>query len=266
MQLVDIGANLTHESFQHDYKEVLNTAFTAGVAHIILTGTDLASSEAALLLSGEDPDRLSCTVGFHPHIAEGVGSADFDQAVELAQRDLVVAVGETGLDFNRNFSPAAAQLKIFEQHLELACELAKPMFLHQRDAHDQFLPLLKKYRQNLVGGVVHCFTDTETALKDYLEQDMYIGITGWVCDERRGQDLQKIVHHIPDDRLLIETDAPYLLPRNLRPKPKSRRNEPKYLSQVLHTLARCRQQDPEELARLTTANARRLFSLSRDSA
>lgn len=263
MQLVDIGANLTHESFQHDYREVLETAFAAGIAHIILTGTDLASSEAALRLSGDDPDRLSCTAGFHPHIAEGVSSADFSQAAELAQQDLVVAVGETGLDFNRNFSPVAAQLKIFEQHLELASELKKPMFLHQRDAHEQFQPLLRKYRQKLVGGVVHCFTDSEVALKDYLELDMYIGITGWVCDERRGLDLQKIVQHIPDDRLLIETDAPYLLPRNLRPKPKSRRNEPKYLPEVLYTLARCRQQDPEELAALTAANARRLFSLDR---
>ncbi len=261
MQLVDIGANLTHESFQHDYREVLDKALAAGVARIILTGTDLASSEAAVLLSEEDPDRLRSTVGFHPHIAEGVSSDDFSQAAELAQRDMVVAVGETGLDFNRNFSPAAAQLKIFERHLQLATELQKPLFLHQRDAHEQFLPLLKQYRSGLVGGVVHCFTDTEAALKDYLDLDMYIGITGWVCDERRGLQLQQIVHHIPDDRLLIETDAPYLLPRSLRPRPKSRRNEPQYLPEVLTTLARCREQDPEQLAQLTTANASRLFGL-----
>lgn len=261
MQLVDIGANLTHESFQHDYQEVLDQAYAAGVAHIILTGTDLASSEAAVLLSEEDPDRLSSTVGFHPHIAEGVSSDDFSQAAELAQRDMVVAVGETGLDFNRNFSPAAAQLKIFEQHLQLAAELNKPLFLHQRDAHEHFLPLLKKYRPSLAGGVVHCFTDSEAALKDYLALDMYIGITGWVCDERRGLELQQIVKHIPNDRLLIETDAPYLLPRSLRPRPKSRRNEPRYLPEVLTTLARCRDQDPEELARLTSDNASRLFGI-----
>lgn len=261
MQLVDIGANLTHESFQHDYQEVLEKACSAGVAHIILTGTDLASSEAALLLSEEDPNRLSCTVGFHPHIAESVSSADFSQAAELAQRDMVVAVGETGLDFNRNFSPAAVQLKIFEQHLQLACELQKPLFLHQRDAHSEFLPLLQKYRHDLVGGVVHCFTDNDRALADYLELDMYIGITGWVCDERRGQELQQIVHRIPDDRLLIETDAPYLLPRSLRPRPKSRRNEPGYLTEVLKTVAEKRQQDPLFLARQTTENAIRLFGL-----
>jgi len=266
MQLVDIGANLTHESFQHDYQEVLDKACSVGVAHIILTGTDLASSEAALLLSEEDPSRLSATVGFHPHIAESVSATEFSQAAKLAQRDMVVAVGETGLDFNRNFSPAEAQLKVFEQHLQLACELNKPLFLHQRDAHEQFLPLLKKYRGDFPGGVVHCFTDTESAMADYLELDMYIGITGWVCDERRGLGLQQIVKHIPDDRLLIETDAPYLLPRTLQPKPKSRRNEPQYLPAVLHTLADCRQQDPEALANLTTSNARRLFGLQHATA
>jgi TatD DNase family protein len=170
-------------------------------------------------------------------------------------------VGETGLDFNRNFSPADAQQRVFEQHLELAAATGKPLFLHQRDAHETFLPLLSKYRPKVSGGVVHCFTDTETALRDYLELDMYIGITGWVCDERRGKDLQEIVSLIPDDRLLIETDAPYLLPRSLRPKPKSRRNVPAYLPEVLRTLAHCRDQQVEELALRTTENARRLFAL-----
>ena len=261
MQLVDIGANLTHESFQHDYPAVLEAARAAQVAHIILTGTDLASSEAAAQLATTDPALLSSTVGFHPHIADSVSSADFEQAAQLAARDGVVAVGETGLDFNRNFSSSKAQLSVFEQHLELAVALRKPLFLHQRDAHEQFLPLLKRYRDRLVGGVVHCFTDSEVALRDYLELDMYIGITGWVCDERRGQELQQIVHLIPDQRLLIETDAPYLMPRTLRPKPKSRRNEPRYLPAVLDTLARCRQQPEASLAALTTANARRLFGL-----
>ncbi|GAB5498198.1 MAG: TatD family hydrolase [Pseudohongiellaceae bacterium] len=261
MQLIDIGANLTHESFQHDYPAVLEAARAAQVAHIILTGTDLASSEAAAQLATTDPTMLSSTVGFHPHIADSVTSADFEQAAQLAARDRVVAVGETGLDFNRNFSSGKAQLSVFEQHLELAVALHKPLFLHQRDAHEQFLPLLRRYRDRLVGGVVHCFTDSERALRDYLDLDMYIGITGWVCDERRGQELQQIVHLIPDQRLLIETDAPYLMPRTLRPKPKSRRNEPRYLPAVLDTLASCRQQPQASLAALTTANARRLFGL-----
>lgn len=261
MQLVDIGANLTHESFQHDYHAVLDAARAAQVGHIILTGTDLASSTAAAQLAAADPALLSSTVGFHPHIAESVTDDELTQAAELATQPGIVAVGETGLDFNRNFSPVEDQLRIFEQHLELAVALQKPLFLHQRDAHEQFLPLLKRYRDRLAGGVVHCFTDSEQALRDYLDLDMYIGITGWVCDERRGQNLQQIVHLIPDQRLLIETDAPYLLPRTLRPRPKSRRNEPRYLPAVLTTLARCRTQSETELAALTTANARRLFAL-----
>lgn len=262
MQLVDIGANLTHESFQHDYADVLQSAQAAQVAHIILTGTDLASSAAAADLAAANPSLLSSTVGFHPHIAATVTSADLDRAAQLATHPQVVAVGETGLDFNRNYSPAADQLRVFEQHLELAAALQKPVFLHQRDAHALFLPLLKRFRDRLVGGVVHCFTDSERALRDYLQLDMYIGITGWVCDERRGQDLQQIVHLIPDQRLLIETDAPYLLPRTLRPKPKSRRNEPRYLPAVLATLAHCRQQSESSLAALTSANAVRLFGLN----
>lgn len=261
MQLVDIGANLTHESFQHDYEEVLRQSQEAGVAHIILTGTDLPSSQAAGLLAAQRPELLSSTVGFHPHVAASVSDSDMQQASDLAGQTKVVAVGETGLDFNRNFSPAGDQIRVFRQHLELAAAIGKPLFLHQRDAHSEFLPLLSEYRPRLSGGVVHCFTDTEQALRDYLDLDMYIGITGWVCDERRGLDLQNIVHLIPDDRLLIETDAPYLLPRSLRPKPKSRRNEPRYLPEVLHTLARCRDQDPAQLAALTSANARRLFAL-----
>lgn len=263
MQLIDIGANLTHESFQHDYEEVLSAAAAAGVGHIMLTGTDLDNSRAALGLAQARPGMLSATVGFHPHVAASVSDEEFAAAAELAEDSHVVAVGETGLDFNRNFSPADAQLRVFEQHLELACALQKPLFLHQRDAHAEFLPLLQRYRERIVGGVVHCFTDTEAALRDYLELDMYIGITGWICDERRGQDLQKSVALIPDERLLIETDAPYLLPRNIRPRPKSRRNEPRYLPQVLAQIAECRNQAPETLARLTTDNARRLFNLDR---
>ena len=173
----------------------------------------------------------------------------------------MVAVGETGLDYNRNYSPRKDQLKVFEQHLEIATELAKPVFLHQRDAHEDFIDLLKKYRPKLCGGVVHCFTDNGKALEDYLELDMYIGITGWVCDQRRGQSLQQLVSRIPPERLLVETDAPYLLPRSLRPKPKSRRNEPRFLGEVIRVIAEHTGRDMEQLAAETSHNAIELFSL-----
>ncbi|MEX2468901.1 MAG: TatD family hydrolase [Pseudohongiellaceae bacterium] len=262
MQLVDIGANLTHESFEHDFEEVLESAQAAGVAHIMLTGTDLPSSEAAMRMAERRPEMFSSTVGFHPHIAQSVSDADLQAAADLTDSPTVVAVGETGLDFNRNFSPASAQRRVFEAHLELAAATGKPMFLHQRDAHGDFMPLLSRYRGRVSGGVVHCFTDNETALRDYLELDMYIGITGWICDERRGQELQRLVRLIPDERLLIETDAPYLLPRTLSPRPSGRRNEPKYLPAVLEQIAACREQPAQQLAEATTANARRLFGLA----
>lgn len=261
MELIDIGANLTHVSFEEDFQQVVQDARNAELSHIILTGTDLETSNAAQAIASQQPDFFSSTVGFHPHVASTVNNPAFDALEELSSSPQVVAIGETGLDFNRNYSPRDDQIRVFEQHLELAQQAEKPVFLHQRDSHDDFLKILSRYRTNIPGGVVHCFTDTEAALMDYINLDMYIGITGWICDERRGLELQRHVRLIPDDRLLIETDAPYLLPRSLKPKPKSRRNEPKYLVEVLKTVATCRGQSEHEVAALTAANAKRLFDL-----
>lgn len=262
MNLVDIGANLSHESFSHDLDEVVASALDAGVSRIILTGTDGASNAAALRLSEERPDIFRCTAGFHPHVADSFDETVLDAIRELTAHDAVVAVGETGLDFNRKFSSREAQFRAFEAQLGLAADTGKPVFLHQRDAHTDFITLLRRYRDRIVGGVVHCFTDSRQALEDYLALDMYIGITGWVCDERRGLELQDLVQLIPPDRLLIETDAPYLLPRTLRPRPKTRRNEPKYLVEVLNTVADCCARPREQVARETQENAERLFRLS----
>lgn len=258
MQLIDIGANLTHESFKHDFAEVITAAKSQAVSHIILTGTDLESSNAALGLAQSD-SFFSCTAGFHPHVASSCDASALAHIAELAVHAELVAIGETGLDFNRNFSPQDIQQQVFEKHLQLAARLQKPLFLHQRDAHAAFIDLLRTYRHSIPGGVVHCFTDSARALHDYLDLDMYIGITGWICDERRGSELQKLVSYIPADRLLLETDAPYLLPRTLVPKPNSRRNEPQYLHEVLRTVALCVGRDEEQLAFDTSANARRLF-------
>ena len=261
MELIDIGANLTHESFTDDYAQVIAAAKDASVSHIILTGTDLDTSIAAADYSSRSDGFHTSTAGFHPHVAKSMDAAGFAQIEEISQRQGVVAIGETGLDYNRDFSPRADQLRAFEQHLELAVARKLPMFLHQREAHDDFVKLLKRYRADLVGGVVHCFTDNERALRDYLELDMFIGITGWVCDERRGLELQGLVPLIPQNRLLIETDAPYLLPRSMSPKPKSRRNEPKYLVEVAKKIADCCQLSVNEIAKTTTHNANILFNL-----
>tara|TARA_B100001057_G_scaffold144667_1_gene144614 strand:+ start:2884 stop:3723 length:840 start_codon:yes stop_codon:yes gene_type:complete len=259
--LIDIGANLTHCAFKHDFKDVVAGAKAAELAHIILTGTDIASSEAAAKLAGESPHFFSSTSGLHPHSSQNVTSEDFARLKVLLANPAVVAIGETGLDFNRNYSEPRMQRGVFEAHLELACTIRKPLFLHQRDAHSEFHDMLSAFRDQISGGVVHCFTDSLEALRDYLNLGMYIGITGWICDERRGQALQDIVNYVPHDRLLIETDAPYLLPRTLRKKPKSRRNEPKYLTEVLSIIAACRNEDANWLGMVTAKNARTLFNL-----
>jgi TatD DNase family protein len=177
----------------------------------------------------------------------------------LARQPEVVAVGECGLDYFRNFSPREAQLDAFAKQLELAATVAKPVFLHQRDAHDDFMNVLRRYRERLAGGVAHCFTAGMDEAREYLDLDLYLGITGWICDERRGHHLREVVKHIPVERLLIETDAPYLLPRDLKPKPQSRRNEPMYLPHVLAAIAEARGESVEKLAEITTHNALTLF-------
>ncbi|MEQ8953777.1 MAG: TatD family hydrolase [Gammaproteobacteria bacterium] len=261
MDLIDIGANLTHPSFETDFEDVVAAARAAGLVHIMLTGTDLESSTASSQFAAQQPELFSATAGFHPHVASDFGDCEMQSLATLLEQPSVVAVGETGLDFNRDYSPRDQQLRVFEQHLELAVHCGKPLFLHQRDAHAQFMPLLQRFRDRVAGGVVHCFTDSAEALADYLALDMYIGITGWVCDERRGVELQQLVKQIPDERLLLESDAPYLLPRSLQPRPQTRRNEPKYLGEVLTMVARCRGQEAAQVAAATTANARRLFKL-----
>lgn len=258
--LIDIGANLGHESFAHDLPEVLRRASAAGLVHQLVTGTTLAASEHALEICTRYP-ALSCTAGIHPHEAQHADSSVLEGIRALLGEQQVKAVGETGLDFNRDYSPRPVQEKVFAEHLMMAVDTGKPVFLHQRDAHTRFFPILKEFRDSLSGGVVHCFTDSRQALFDYLDLDMYVGITGWICDERRGKHLHELVASIPADRLLLETDAPYLLPRSLRPKPKTRRNEPAWLTEVLQTVALHCQRPAEQVARETTANAVRLFNL-----
>lgn len=256
MQLIDIGANLTSRRFHKDLPQVLERARQAGVIAQWVTGTSLTASQGALELADHYPE-LYATVGIHPHEASSFNAAALAQLADMATHPKVVAIGETGLDFNRDFSPRPMQEKSFAEQLQLAARLNKPVFLHQRDAHERFLPLLKQQRDRLPRVIVHCFTGNKRELFDYLDLDCHIGITGWVCDTRRGGELRQLVAHIPDDRLLIETDAPYLLPHNLDITPAEKgRNEPAFLPCVLKELARCRQQNEEELAALTYANTR----------
>lgn len=259
--LIDIGANLSHESFRDDLDGVLQRAKDAGIEKLVLTGTDPETSKRSIELCERYPDLLVSTVGLHPHEASQFSETMASEFKALAQHDCVKSLGETGLDFNRNYSPHPDQEKAFEAQLALAVELGLPLFLHQRDAHERFLPILKDYRDQLSRVVVHCFTGNREELFDYLDLDLYIGITGWVCDERRGYELHPLLPSIPEDRLMLETDAPYLLPRNIRPKPAGRRNEPANLVYVLAMVAECLQADPQNLAEQTSANARDFFAL-----
>ncbi|WAH57210.1 TatD family hydrolase [Pseudomonas silvicola] len=264
MQLIDIGVNLTNASFHEKHQAVLERAYAAGVAQLMLTGTEIACSEQSLALCeqlDESATRLFSTAGIHPHHASDWTATTERQLRDLLAQPRVRAVGECGLDFNRDFSPRPQQEKVLEQHLALAVELQRPVFLHERDASVRLLEILKDFRDQLPAAVVHCFTGEQKALFSYLDLDLHIGITGWICDERRGTHLHPLVGNIPRGRLMLESDAPYLLPRTLRPKPKNGRNEPAYLPEVLHEVARHRGESAEDLAAHTTACARAFFSL-----
>ncbi|WP_341502404.1 TatD family hydrolase [Gallaecimonas sp. GXIMD4217] len=260
MSLCDIAVNLTDGAFDKDREQVLARAREAGVSRQILTGTSVSESQAALALA-EVHEGLYATAGIHPHYA-GEAQDDALATLEaLAAHPKVVAIGECGLDFFRDLSPRPVQEALFEQQLALAAWLQMPVLLHEREAAERQYAILRRFRDQLPGAVAHCFTGDEATLRRWLELDLHIGITGWICDERRGLHLRELVRQIPAERLLLETDAPYLIPRDLSPKPKSRRNEPCYLPHILRTVARCRDEDPETLAAQALANSQRLFGI-----
>lgn len=259
--LVDIGANLAHNSFDDDRTEVMQRAADAGVATMIVTGSSDDSNIRAAELAEASNGVLFSTAGVHPHHASDYTDESDALIRSLVSKDIVVAVGECGLDYFRNFSPREAQLNAFRRQLDIAKETGLPVFLHQRDAHDDFVEILEPALPDLSRAVAHCFTGEGESLREYLALGLYIGITGWVCDERRGKHLHDIVDVIPDDKLLIETDAPYLMPRTIQPKPGTRRNEPMYLPEVLKVVADARGQSIDHVAAITAANARQFFGL-----
>ncbi|MFT6387569.1 MAG: TatD DNase family protein [Cellvibrionaceae bacterium] len=262
MQLIDIGANLTNKRFRTDLDTVIERGKDNGVDHIIVTGTSLATSWDAIVIAKKFPDTLKATAGVHPHDAKTWVSDSNSTLKALAKSGLVVAIGECGLDFNRNFSPKDKQLECFEAQLCLAAELNLPVFLHEREAHDDFFRILSEYRSDLPNAVVHCFTGTRQEAEAYVELDCHLGITGWLCDERRGQSLRDAVAHIPTNRLMIETDAPFLTPRTMQPRPKNNRNEPAFLPVVLASLAEILSVSKEQLAAELYATTRNFFDLT----
>jgi TatD DNase family protein len=259
--LIDIGVNLAHASFNQDRAQVIERAKAAAVNVMIVTGTSLKASQDAHALCKQFGRGLFHTAGVHPHNAKQCDVATLDALRRLAEYPEVVAIGECGLDFNRNFSPPAVQEKWFAAQIELAGEMNLPLFLHERDAHQRFSEMLKAHRNDFDEAVVHCFTGTKAELHAYLDLGLFIGITGWICDERRGVHLRELVKEIPLDRLMIETDAPFLTPRTIQPKPKDSRNEPMYLPYVAQMIAQCTGKPVEEIAQATTENALWFFGL-----
>ena len=259
--MIDIGANLTNRAFADDLDAVLERAWVSGIERIVVTGTDVDASERAIELCANHPSRLFCTVGVHPHDASHVQEDWLDALERLSRNACVRAIGECGLDFNRNYSPHDVQRCVFDAQLTLAGRLGLPVFVHDRDAGAAVLEHLGGHRATLRDAIVHCFTGDAATLQNYLKLDCHIGVAGWICDERRGLELASIAPRIPDDRLLIETDAPFLLPRTMAGPPAHRRNEPAYLIWVARRLAEVRNQTVEHVRAVTAANARRVFGI-----
>ncbi|MBE9568847.1 MAG: TatD family hydrolase [Proteobacteria bacterium] len=261
-QYIDIGVNLTGSSFKKDVSAVIERAQQAGVKKLVVTGTDVQHSEQAMLLAEQFDGICYATAGLHPHHASDYSADTGSELRDMLQQEKVLAVGECGLDFNRNFSPRKEQIRAFEAQLEIAIDLQKPLFLHQRDAHDDFVSILRSCCDQLPRAVAHCFTGTIEEVNDYVIFDLYIGVTGWICDERRAQTLQQAVKHIPLDRLMLETDAPYLLPRDLTEKPPEKnRNEPCYLPHIAEAVAHYMQVDVDCLSESAYENSREFFGL-----
>ncbi|RJE71271.1 hydrolase TatD [Pseudoalteromonas sp. MSK9-3] len=256
---IDAGVNLTNSQYDDKRSDIVARAKEAGVSNMLLIGSNVSDSQASLALAQEF--NVVSTAGVHPHDAKEATDDFIPQIQQLLTQKEVIAIGECGLDFNRDFSPRAIQQSVFEQHLALAKITKMPVYLHERDA---FSAMKAHLKNTSVKGVLHCFTGNREALEFYLDYGLYIGITGWVCDERRGAELQSLVPLIPDDKLLLETDAPYLLPRSLSPKPKSRRNEPMFIHEVANTVAKLRGQTIEHIANISVENFNRLFLAGKD--
>jgi TatD DNase family protein len=258
MRWFDSGVNLTNGKLFRDVEGVLRRAREAGVEKMLVIGTNLAESRDAIRLCEQYPDQLVASVGIHPHDADAAADDFIEQLATLAQHPSVVAIGECGLDFNRNYSPQPKQRDVFEAQLQLAAHLKLPVYLHERDAHREQCELLARYQSAIPKMLTHCFTGGKKELAPYLELGCYIGITGWLCDERRGTELQEAVLDIPLNRLLLETDAPFLAPRHVRPRIKQ--NEPCYLPAIGEFLAQLRQQEVSQIAAQTWQNSVSFFA------
>lgn len=259
--MFDICVNLHSEQFRSDPQGVLDRAFESGLSGISLTGSCLDSSHMAIEYAEGNSDQLCATVGIHPHSAKDFTEKMWSKMQEMARKPIVRAVGECGLDYFRNLSTPSQQRQCFERHIALAMTLNKPLFLHQRDGFEAFIEILDHHAPH-VPVLVHCFTDGLHELEAYLERGYFIGITGWIADTRRNQSLLEAIPHLPLERLMIETDAPWLTPRNIPKFRKVRTNEPQYLSYVVSAISEHTGHSVHDIIEHSTTNARRFFGWS----
>jgi len=258
--MIDIGVNLTHPSMLNNLDDNIEQWQQAGVNTIIAIASNLSESHELNTISARYADKIWHTIGCHPHNADDwthTSKAEATSLIPVASH--CIAIGETGLDFNRNYSSQTNQILSFEEQIQLSLEFSLPLYLHEREAEATLQSILVNQIGQEVHGVLHCFTSSKESVKRYLDLGLYIGITGWICDERRGQELQEAIRYIPKDRILLETDSPYLLPRTLKPKPK--KNHPKFLSHILEQAAIFSGIDVIELKTLSIQNSQKLFNL-----
>ena len=262
--LFDCCVNLADKRFESDRAEVLQRARAAGVGAMLLTASDLGSAQAvAAICAAESSEDLElyATCGVHPHNARYCKPGWQQELRQLAQDESVYAVGETGLDFFRNLSPAATQETVFREQLQIAAGIDKPLLLHERDASDNFVEIIDEFSGKLPPCLVHCFTGSKAALEQYLDRGFYVGVTGWICDPERGRRLQGLLQYIPQDRLILETDSPYLTPKILQQRPSNGRNEPMYLADIARYCAELLQCPEEQLIANTNRNTRAFLRL-----
>lgn len=257
---IDIGINLTNKQFHNEHDEIINRALDNGVDHMILTGTSIRGSKESAEIASDYPEILYSTAGIHPHDAKSFNAESIRELRKLLNLDQVISVGECGLDFDRDFSPRPIQEKCYRAQLELAVEVNKPLFLHERSAFKRFNDITDEYLSRLPEAVVHCFTGTLEEAKIYLDKGFYLGFTGAISDEKRFSHLEEVIKYTPLDRMMIETDAPFMLPKNM-PRTQNRRNEPSYLPYVAQTIAHWKKLSIAEVADETTETARNFFRI-----
>ena len=258
-EIADIACNFTSDRFDNDLDEVINQAIVNNITKFGLICSRLSDIDKLLEIYNRYSKDMFFTIGVHPHHANEINEEYLKKLKEVINNNNPHAIGETGLDFFRNLSTYEEQIFAFEEQIKIAIDTNKPLFLHQRDSHDDFIKILRKYSSDINKSVVHCFTGTKEQLNDYLELDCYIGVTGWICDAKRNVELRKTIKNIPLERLMIETDCPYLIPKNLEEKPKNNRNEPTYLNHIANEVAALMKEDINDIREKTYKTSLHFF-------